>query len=125
MAMLSREQAESAAPQVRRETAPMPSLGGDVTVRGRTLPEALILNALSFEEVKPLPGETDQQMHTRNGARVIAHTLHLQVVLEDDQPMWSVDQWLAHGAAHAKEVLGLYEVAERVSAADSAVALKN
>jgi hypothetical protein len=123
MSVLKREAAP--VPAIRQEVVAFAPVGADVIVRSRTMADELILGRFRYRDVKPVPGETESDAHTRNGIEVVAATLHLQVVLEDGEPLWSTEQWMAYGARHPGDVFALYQVAERVSGADPEAAAKN
>jgi hypothetical protein len=112
------------APVLKRETHPMPSLGGSVIVSGLLLADVLTLaSPSSATEVQP--GESEGDAMKRIGAHAVAATLAKCVLLEDGKPMWTPEQWSIHGATHPGEVIALYQVAQRLNGGNGETAAKN
>ena len=99
------------APVLPREAVPVASLGGDVAVRGLLLSERLAL----FSEV----GESGKAFVRI--PRILAAT----VQDADGLPLFTEDEWEAHGAKHQDEALALFAVARRLSGLDAESAEKN
>jgi hypothetical protein len=123
MAVIKRDQV--AAPSMVREPVPVPSLGGDVIVRSRLLADSMAINTLQESIRTVVEGESEEDRLVRVGSMVVAKTLSLQVVLEDDSPMYTMEQWALHGAKHSDEVLALYNICQRLSGADTGALAKN
>lgn len=113
------------APVVPQETVPMPSLGGDVLVRGLLLDQRLQFGATQRELNKVREGETQEQAWERAGTEAVPLLLALTVVLQDGLPMWAPSQWQAHGATHHGECMDLFNTAWRLSGFDGGAAAKN
>lgn len=113
------------APVLPKETVPMPSLGGDVIVRGLLLSERLTLSALSGQLSEPHPGESVELAQARAGAQMVSHTLARAVVLADGQPFYSVAQWDQFGAKHTGDVLALFQASRRLNGYDEGDTEKN
>jgi hypothetical protein len=135
MALLQRADVPGAV-TVRQEIVHVASLGGEVIVRGRLLAETLLLQALGRAEAdegdgegaapaKKLTARQRKERDVRRGVDLVCETLHMQVVLEDGEPMFSAEQWQQHGAQHPTELLDLYKVAERLAGADTEALAKN
>lgn len=92
--------AEITIPTLPREVVPVPSLGGEVVVRGMLLSERLQWTA-----------EYDDQSRFEQAAKALA----VCVVDEDGHALLTVDEWQAHGARHMDECLQLFEVVRRFS----------
>jgi hypothetical protein len=123
MTVIKRDQVD--APSMVREPVSMPSLKGDVIVRSRMLADSMAINTLQESIRTVVKGESEEDRLVRVGAMVVAKTLSLQVVLEDDSPLYTMEQWALHGAKHANEVLTLYGVCQRLSGADPGALAKN
>lgn len=91
------------APTLPRETVPVPSLGGDVVVRGLRLSErlAMSINVTQAERFRMVPA-----------------LLALCVIDAADEPVFSEDQWEAFGAEHLDDAMALFNVAKRLSGMD-------
>jgi hypothetical protein len=136
MALLQRADVPGAV-TVRQEIVHVASLGGEVIVRGRMLAETMLLLSLRGNEAdeedavtadakpKKLTARERKVRAVRHGVDVVCETLHMQVVLEDGEPMFSAEQWQQHGAQHPTELLDLYKVAERLAGADTEALAKN
>jgi hypothetical protein len=135
MALLQRADVPGAV-TVRQEIVHVASLGGEVIVRGRLLAETLLLQALGRAEAdegdgegaapaKKLTARQRKERDVRRGVDLVCETLHMQVVLEDGEPMFSAEQWQQHGAQQPAELLDLYKVAERLAGADTEALAKN
>jgi hypothetical protein len=135
MALLQRADVPGAV-TVRQEIVHVASLGGEVIVRGRLLAETLLLQALGRAEAdegdgegaapaKKLTARQRKERDVRRGVDLVCETLHMQVVLEDGEPMFSAEQWQQHGAQQPAELLDLYTVAERLAGADTEALAKN
>jgi hypothetical protein len=112
-------------PVQRKETVPMASQGGDVVVRGLGLDELLELSNVQSTLREPVGEESQDDAHARAGAKMVAKTLHLGVVLADGKPMWSEEQWNLHGSGHLVECMTLFAAVNRLSGRDLATTTKN
>lgn len=92
--------ADIAIPTLPREVVPVPSLGGEVVVRGMLLSERLQWSA-----------EYDEGSRFLQAAKALA----VCVVDDDGQPLLTVDEWQAHGAQHMEECLALFDRVRRFS----------
>lgn len=113
------------APVTPKETAPLPSQGGDVVLRALELDELLTMSALQRQLREPGDGEEQETAHARAGAAIVAKTLALTVLLADGRPLWTEAQWKSHGAKHAHECMSLYNQVNQLSAQDVEAAAKN
>ena len=100
-----------ATPSVPRETVAVPSLGGEVIVRGMLLSERLAL-------FSGLRNETAGYGH-------IARLLAPVVIGEDGKPLLTAEEWEAFGGTNFAEVLDLFTVARRLSGLDTEELEKN
>ena len=115
MAMIQRA-AVPAVPALAREVMPVPELGGDVIVQELTLDARL-----DFE--RALRGSA-----RRGVMAMVPHLLAATVVLEDGEPLYTVDEWRAFGArnpARKDAAVGLFNTAMRLSGFDGEAAKKN
>ncbi len=62
-------------PALRKETVPMPALGGAVIVREMILDEKLLNTAMQATERQPLPGETNEEARSRAGVSMVSRVL--------------------------------------------------
>lgn len=123
MALIERDAVQT--PVLRKQTEPMPSLGGDVIARGLLLSELLTLSHVQSGLRDPLPDESEEDAFARAGAAMVAKTLHLGIVLADEQPMWTEQQWNLHGANHLVETMKLFALVNRLSGQDVQATEKN
>ncbi len=119
------DRATVTAPTIRKETVPMESQGGDVVVRGLGLDELLELSNVQSTLREPIDGESEDDARARAGSKMVAKTLHLGVVLADDKPMWTEQQWNQHGSQHLVECMTLFAAVNRLSGKDLAATTKN
>lgn len=98
------------APTLPRETVSVPSLGGDVVVRGLRLSErlAMSMNVTQSERFRMVPV-----------------LLELTVIDADDAPVFSADQWEDFGALHLDDAMALFDVAKRLSGMDEGALKKS
>lgn len=101
--------------ELRTERVPVPSLNGDVLVRGRLLSDTLRLAQLRATAGEKREGETDEDAQMRAGAHYAAAVLACQVLDADEKPLMSIEQWGIWGGSHAAEFNVLYDAAMRVS----------
>lgn len=113
MTILTRNQIKT--PALPKEAVPVPTMGGDVIVRGMLLSERMELSALGAALSEPMPGENAAQIAHRVGRQVVMLTLARAVVLEDGEPVYTADQWDAFGAEDPEAVLMLYRKARALS----------
>lgn len=110
MALLSRDQVKPA--PLPSETHPMPSLGGDVIVRG-----ALTSSRLELELAN-----AGQAMQLKV---LVPKLLAMSVVDANGQPLFTEEEWNEHGAQHYAECIGLFNVAMRLWGFDGEANRKN
>lgn len=99
------------APTLRKQTATVPELGGDVVVRGLLLSERFAL----FEGINDA-GAKHVQM---------ARLLSMAVVDAKDQSLMSERQWDIFGAEHFGPMKALFDIAKTLSGLDVEVVEKN
>jgi hypothetical protein len=123
MALLERDQVKS--PVLRKQTVPVPALGGDVIVRGLLLSELLEKKHVNASAKLPQEGETEERARARAGGQVVAFTLARAVTLGDDKPLYTEAEWEVFGAAHPGEVLDLFSVSESLNGRNKKEVAKN
>lgn len=123
MTVLDRNQVK--APVLRRKTVPVPSLGGDVIVRGLRLSELMEKRTVNDEAKVPLDGESEKKARARAGRQVVLFTLSRTVTLADGQPLYTEAEWDTFGADHPSEVLDLFNVAEELNGLKKEAVAKN
>lgn len=96
MAVITKDQIPASV-SLPREAHPCEGLPGDVVVQGLML----------SDRMRVLSPQCD-------GKRA-SHLLAASVVDADGDPVFTVDQWEAHGGKHSKSVLNLVGVAMRLS----------
>lgn len=103
-------------PEAARETVNVPALGGDVLV------VELMLDArLDFDQVL-----RENKRTGRAGVHaMVPHLLAVSVVLEDGEPLYSVQQWRTFGARNRNAAIDLFNVAMRLSGFNEADNAKN
>lgn len=84
-------------PSLPKETVEVPSLGGDVVVRGMLLSERLEL-----------------WTGTVNYAQV-AKALATCVTIDDGKPAFTAEEWEAFGGQHLDDAISLFQVVKRLS----------
>lgn len=116
MAVLKR--GEVAEPVLPKETVEVPSLGGELVVRGLLLSEKLAVESRIVA--------TAQDKGAADGVHAILPVLlALCVVDADGLPFWTEGQWQIFGASQAKEAIALFNVAWRLSGFAQAETAKN
>lgn len=105
-------------PALRKETVPMPALGGEVIVREMILDEKLLNTAMQATERQPLPGETNEEARSRAGVSIVSRVLAWCVIHEDGELLMSRQQWREFGGANLQEALDAFNVALRLSGFD-------
>lgn len=124
MATLTRETAMP--PVLPEEVVPFPPAGGDVLVRGLLMSQRLTNERLQQADRVAREGETEVEAHARAGARVVARVLTQAVVEEESGlPLFTESQWDKFGANHLGDVIGIFNVAMRLSGSDPKVIEKN
>lgn len=98
------------APTLPRETVPVPSLGGDVVVRGLRLSERLTMSMSVTQSER---------------FRMVPTLLALTVVDVANEPVFSEDQWEDFGALHLDDAMALFDVAKRLSGMDEGALKKS
>lgn len=88
-------------PELRKETVPADSLGGEVIMRQLTLSEMLDLAKLARDGA-------DQQSE-------IAQVLAWCAIDPQGAPLLPIEDWQAWGGSHLAEALKLYETAIRLT----------
>ena len=110
MALIRKQ--DIAAPVLPRETVAVPSIGGEVVVRGLMFSERMALLA--------------EAANGNGKAFADIPALLAQVVLDaDDQPVFSAEAWEQFGANHLEDLLALFKVARRLSGFDAEAVEKN
>lgn len=109
MAVLSRDSVF--APTLRRETVPVPSLNGDVIVRGLKLSERLRLRGLAQDAAG-----------SANPDRFVSELLAVAVVDADGNPFWSADEWDIWGSGQVADYGVLVDKALQLGGFDGAAA---
>lgn len=100
--------------ELRSEEVPVPSLGGDVVVRGLMLAEVLRLERLRLKEATPTAGESEDDARSRNWATFAAEALAAQVFDCDGDPLMTAAKWSIWAAANAVEFADLYNATARL-----------
>lgn len=98
-------------PTLRKETVPVPSLGGDVVVRGLMLSERLGLREKA-QAAKEAGG----------GDRFVAELLACSVVDADGHPLFTAEQWDIWAADHPAEFGALIDKSMELGGLDGAAA---
>lgn len=104
MAVLKKSDMKS--PVLPKETAPAPSLGGDVVVTGLMLSDRI------------------KFLSTPGGAP-LSQLLAMTVTDAEGAQVFTEQEWEIHGARHFAECIELFKVAKRLSGLDAEVAEKN
>lgn len=123
MALLERDAVQ--APVLRKEAVEVATLGGEVIARGLLLNEILELSRTQSSLREPLPGESEDAAFDRAAGVMVAKTLHMGIVLADDQPMWTEAQWNLWGAGQVVEAMKLFRLINRLSGQDVQATEKN
>lgn len=113
------------APVVRKETVAVPSLKGDVVVRGLLLSERLELSAVNKQLSAVQEGEDVETALARAGAQIVSRTLEKVVLLADGKPLFTAREWDEHGATNSDDVLALFKVARRLGGFEAGAIAKN
>lgn len=87
-------------PALPKRTVELPEAGGEVIVRGLLLTDRLRLAGLVGDGA-------DKE--------VVAQTLAVTVIDENEMPLWSVAQWEQFGAVHFGAALRVFRVAQELS----------
>ena len=119
---LARDQVRAIA--LPEEVVAVEEIGGEVIVRGWDMARQLRFFAArraALERVRDLPPEDAQQVAA---GEMVPLALHLGVVLDDGQPVYTEAQWAAFGAMHAGVAMALFERVIRLSGADHAAEKK-
>jgi hypothetical protein len=98
-----------------QEIVAVPALGGEVIVRGMSLPQLMQYSAARRRMAEPLPGETEGDVSERLGGCLVPLALALCVLAEDELPVYTEAQWSYWVANHASEAVQLVAVAMRLS----------
>lgn len=106
MATLTR--ADLARPELEREIATVPELGGDVIVQGLLLRDRLAV--MSREN----PGQFGH----------VATMLAAAVVQADGAPLMTADEWERFGVKHFDRAMSLFMIAKRLCGLEEGVAEK-
>lgn len=104
MAVLKKGDMKS--PVLPKETAPMPSLGGEVVVTGLLLTDRI-------------------KFLSSPGGAPLSQLLEMTVTDAEGAPVFTEAEWEIHGATNFSECLELFKVARRLSGLDAEVAEKN
>lgn len=102
-------------PVLPREEVPAPAIGGDVIVQGMDLPQMATFMAAQRQAAKPRDGEDEQAASARAAAELMPLLLHMTVLADDGQPVYSLAEWGVHAAAHADEAATLWRKAMQLS----------
>ena len=120
MAVIKR--GEVPAPTLAKQTVDMPTLGGDVVVRGLLLTERLALVA----GMAHTPADDDATPASRTALYAVMPTLLAQAVVDaDGLPLWTADEWQVFGSAHEAKAIELFNTAWRLSGFAQAEQAKN
>lgn len=119
------ERGQQPEPVLHKEVVYVEGLGGEVVVRGLYLDERLTMSNVQAELQTPRPDETPRQAMARASAASVPRTLELCVLLADEKPCYSAEQWRQFGSRHLVDVLRLFGVAMRLSGQDLEAAAKN
>ena len=103
----------TAPPEPARQVVTVEALGGDVIVT-----ELMLDGRLDFEAT--LRDSKRTSVHA-----MVPHLLAVAVVLEDGEPLYSVQQWRSFGAKNRDVTIDLFNVAMRLSGFDGANNAKN
>jgi hypothetical protein len=106
------------------EVVDVPEIGGEVIVRGFDMPRMLRFWAArraAFERLGELP--SDQQQEVAAG-ELVPLALHLAVLADDGQPVYTEAQWATFGAQHADVAMDLFSRVMSLSGADPAAEKK-
>lgn len=96
-------------PQLPREIAICPELGGEVVIRGITLSQRLDL----FEKLQKA-----------SQYRIIPELLSMSVLDISDRQVYTADQWDVFGSAQPDAAMKLYTVAKRLAGMEDAAQKK-
>ncbi|HZX85535.1 MAG TPA: hypothetical protein VFF19_18330 [Reyranella sp.] len=121
------DRSQIALPSLPEELVPVPSLGGDVLVRGMLLNESLEHDTRVRLASAALPGESEDEARARAGSAVIGMTLHVCVVDEAGNRLFSAAEWNRIGVTdeHRADIYKLFNVARRLSGREKADVSKN
>lgn len=98
-----------------QEIVAVPALGGEVIVRGMSLPQLMQYSAARRRMAEALPGETPDDVAERLGGSLVPLALALCVLAEDELPVYTEAQWGYWVSSHASEAVQLVGVALRLS----------
>ena len=112
MPTIQRDQVQE--PVLRREEVDSPPIGGTVIVRGLLMARRYAL--LDLHASLP-PAEQNY--------RVILSTLAESVILDDGQPVYSVDQWDRFASSNHAEAIRLFEITSRLNGGNLEEVAKN
>jgi hypothetical protein len=101
------------------EQVEVPEIGGTVLVRGMDMPRLGRFEAARRRYVQPEDGETEQEAVERAVLELIPLALHLCVLADDGQPVYSPAEWAAFAVRHGDRVAELWRVVERLAGLDA------
>jgi len=116
VATITREQLAPVA--LPSEALDVPAIGGQVLVRGMSLPQVLAFTAARRAANAPADGETEAQAADRASGTLVPLLLHTCVVLDDGLPVYSQAEWAAFAVRHPQATLELWQAAIRLSGQD-------
>ena len=115
---LSRDQVRPV--ELPQECRVVDEIGGEVIVRGFDMSQMLRFHAARRESFERLKAEAPEQAQERAAGELVPLALHLAVVLDDGQPVYTEPQWRAFGAQHPAVAMELFGVVMALSGADPA-----
>lgn len=119
---ISRDQVRAVA--LPQEVVAVDEIGGDVIVRGFDMPRMLRFFAArraAFAELEHMPADQAQEVAA---GQLVPLALHLGVLLDDGEPVYTEAQWQVFGGQHAGVAMQLFGRVMALSGADHAAEKK-
>lgn len=100
------------------ERVDVPEIGGTVLVRGMDMPRLGRFDAARRRYMQPQDGESAEDAAERAALELIPLALHLCVLAEDGEPVYSPAEWAAFAVRQGARVAELWRVVERLTGLD-------
>jgi hypothetical protein len=125
MAIIKREDVAAPA-DLKRETVPVPALGGDVVITELSLEDRLEFDKHLREAstVEATPGASPpsarakpktEKVSRRSVYVHVPQLLAMTVLADDDAPLFTIEQWRAFGARNKSVAIQLFNVSMALS----------
>lgn len=98
-----------------QELIDVPEIGGEVIVRGMSLPQLMQFAALQRRAFEPRDDEVPEETHARAAVELMPFLLHHTVLADDLQPVYSKAEWVTFCSAHVQASQRLWRAAMALS----------